>query len=233
MQMFDSFGHRAVVAITTLLFASLPLDARPVDPSIDYQNRLVNGEIIVGMKNDGDTRLVTGTCVINESPDRVWPVIANPFEFKGTIEPRMKDVQVVVDKSDVSVLKVTLDMTCLYPNFNYTVESRYENGQRIFFHRVGGSLKDFKGSWEMSPFDGGKKTKLTYSMYIDPGFFVPQWIMREGVKGELPRTLKGLRSRVEAICHENRALQTHTLAAAYLTQHHDAITASSTHQESM
>ena len=66
----------------------------------------------------------------------------------------------------------------------------------------------------MAPINGGTKTELTYSMYVDPGFFVPQWIMREGMKDELPRTLKGLKERVEAVAHEKQMAEPHTILAA-------------------
>ena len=210
------FGNRLIAASALVLLASNPLAARPVDPSIEYQRRLAQGDVVVGMQNDGDTKLVTGKIVINQPPERVWPVMVNPFEFKGKISPRMKQVEVVVDKLNLSVLKVTLDMSFLFPNFTYVVESKYKNGERIDFHRVGGVLRDFKGSWAMSPIEGGNKTELTYSMYVDPGFFVPQWIVREGVKGELPRTLKGLRKRVDAVCAEREKLEEHTILAANL-----------------
>jgi len=214
MYISKKLGSRVVAAMTLALLASLPLSARNVDSTIDVQKRLSQGEVVVGTKNDGDTRFVTGTIIINEPPSRVWPVMVNPFEFKGKISPRMKAVEVVLDKAELSILKVTLDMSFLYPNFTYTVESRYQNGQRIDFKRIGGVLRDFKGSWEMNPIDNGNKTELTYSMYIDPGFFVPQWIMREGVKGELPRTLKGLRERVHAVCEDSKTLESHTICAA-------------------
>jgi hypothetical protein len=213
MQTRRKFGNQLVVASLLAVLVSLPLNARPVDSSIDVQNRLANGEIIVGMKNEGATRFVTGTIVINEPPDRVWPIMVNPFEFQGKISPRMKTVEVVVDKKDLSVLKVTLDMSCLIPNFTYVVESRYMGTTRIDFHRTGGVLRDFKGSWEMTEMEGGK-TQLTYSMFVDPGFFVPQWIMREGVKGELPRTLKALRSRVEQVSRTTAQPEHHTILAA-------------------
>jgi hypothetical protein len=213
MQIFRRLGNRLVAATLLALLASMPLSARSVDPSIDYQRRLAAGEVIVGMKNDGSTRFVTGKVIINQPASRIWPIMVNPYEFQGRISPRMKNVEVMTDKLNLSVLKVTLDMSFLFPNFIYVVESRYENGERIDFHRVGGVLKDFKGSWEMTEIEPGK-TELTYSMYVDPGFFVPQWIVREGVKGELPRTLKALRKRVEAISNDSEHPEAHTILAA-------------------
>ena len=57
---------------------------------------------------------MTGTILINEPPERVWPIMVNPFEFQGEILPRMKTVEVMVDRSNLSILKVTLDMSFLF-----------------------------------------------------------------------------------------------------------------------
>lgn len=222
---------------TGLLCASLlaglagiaPLDARSVDPSIDYQARLARGEIVVDVKNDGETKYVTGSCIIDQPAEKIWPIMVNPFEFKGKISPRMKQVEVVTDKANLSVLKVTMDMSFLFPNFTYVVESSYQPGEKISFHRVGGVLKDFRGSWQMTPIENGSKTELTYSMYLDTGFAVPQWLIREGVKGELPRTLKALRKRVQDVYEQSQPLEAQTiLAAANPPAHHHVAAAGKT-----
>jgi hypothetical protein len=175
--------------------------------------------VVVGMKTDGDTKYVSASMIINEPPDKIWPIMANPYEFKGKIEPRMKKVEILLDKADMSVMKVTLDMTLLFPNFNYVVESRYINNETIEFKRTGGSLREFKGSWHLAPADGGNKTELTYNIFIDPGFYLPQWIIREGVKGELPRTLAALRRRVLAVCQAKETAEPHTIMASGSTPH--------------
>jgi hypothetical protein len=182
-------------------------------PALTVQERLERGEVVVGLKEVGSSKFVTGTVLIAEPPERVWPIMVNPFEFQGKISPRMKEVEVVTDQADLSVLKVTLDVI-LIPHFTYVVESKYENGARVDFKRLGGVLKDFKGAWEVAPACGGTKTALTYSMYVDPGFPVPQWIVREGVKVELPRTLIALRKRVNGVCRNAEALEPHTILAA-------------------
>ena len=173
------------------------------------------------LKNVGESRYVTGSVIINEPPERVWPIVSNPFEFKGRISPRMKEVQMMVDKRERSVMRVEMDVV-LIPHFNYVVESLYDNNEKIEFHRVGGTLKDFKGTWEMKPLEDGK-TELSYSMFMDPGFFVPQWIMREGVKSELPHTLDAVRKRVMAVSHDQEKPEAHTIVAAAFTHHNASI----------
>jgi hypothetical protein len=216
----DSFIKRCqsltVLAGLFMSFAFAPgLNARSIDATVEAEQRLQRGEIVVGLKGEGETRLVTGTVLIDETPDKVWRVVVNPYEFRGKISPRMKDFQLLVDKRDRSVMRVNMDVL-LVPHFNYVVESLYKQGEKIEFHRMQGaeqSLRDFNGSWEIQPRANGTKTSLTYSMYMDPGFFVPQWLIREGVKSELPRTLSAIRKRVQAVSANREKLVTQTIAA--------------------
>ncbi len=207
----------ALVAVLLVLIVGLnapETGARSTSAAVAIQERLDRGEVVVDMQDIGDTKYVVGRVMINQPADRVWPIMTNPYEFKGKICPRMKDFEVMIDKPRISLLKVNIDCTFLLPNVFYVVESRYEPNARIDFHRVSGTIKDFKGFWLMNQTADGKRTELTYSMYIDPGFPVPQWIVREGVKGELPKTLIGIRRRVEAICQSVETPEPRSIAAA-------------------
>jgi hypothetical protein len=203
---------------STPCFAENPADSPDV-----VQERLEKGEVICGLETVGKTRFVTGRVLIDQPPEKIWPVMVNPFEFQQKISPRMKTVDVTVDKLHKSVMTVSMD-TFPIPDISYTVESEYtrtEHGARVDFHRIGGTLKDFKGHWLMNPACHGKKTELVYSMYLDPGFYVPQWIVRFGVKQELPKTLLALRKRVEEVVANNAMLEKKTiLAATPLHKHH-------------
>jgi hypothetical protein len=224
--MFESSWRRLVPALLIVSFLTgLPLMARSSASDLTVEQRLQRGEVVVGMKEVGASKFVTGTVLINEPPERVWPIMVNPFEFLGKISPRMKHVEVVKDQAELSVLKITLDVV-LIPHFTYVVESKYENGARVSFRRISGILKDFKGAWEVQPAEGGSKTALTYSMYVDPGFPVPQWMVREGVRSELPRVLMALRTRINAVCEGVETPEPRTILAAAISHvssgHHTA-----------
>jgi hypothetical protein len=207
-----------VIALTLCCILAVPSYANSrTQAPVTVAQRLEDGEVLVGLKNVGDMRFVTGRVLINQPPERVWQVMVNPFEFKGKVCPRMKQIDVLVDQTHRSILKMTMD-TFPIPDLCYTVQSDYsktKDGARIDFHRVSGSLRDFRGCWEISSSHGGTKTDVFYSMYLDPGFFVPQWIVRKGVSGELPKTLIGIRDRVDQIFkEESRNLEKRTIAAA-------------------
>ena len=114
---------------------------------------------------------------------------------------------------------MTIDAV-LIPHFTYTVESLYDSGESIQFHSVGGMLKDFRGSWVMTPVSGGDKTELAYCMYLDPGFLVPQWMIREAVKSELPKTLIALRERVQTAPQQLAVKDHRTILAALISLPH-------------
>ncbi len=215
------------MALCVFSAALAPCSASPItapDAVLEHkvQERLEKGEIVVGLETIGSTRFVTGRVLIDQPPEKVWPIMVNPFEFKGKISPRMKTVDVLLDQVSKSVLKVKMD-TFPMPDITYEVESSYsrtEHGARIDFKRIGGTLKDFKGHWIMNPADGGKKTELVYSMYLDVGFFVPQWVVRYGVKGELPRTLEALRTRINEVYDHSHSLEKKTILAATPLKNH-------------
>ena len=204
----------ALLSVFFVLSTFLTQSASSADRALTDAEKLAKGEVIVGLRNVGTVRYVTGTILLDHSPEQVWPVMVNPYEFQGKISPRMKTVEVMLDKEDESILRVTLDLGFFIPNFTYTVDSKYSRNERIDFKRLGGTLKDFSGSWEMKPADNGTKTELTYTMYVDPGFFVPQWIMREGVKVELPTTLTALRKRLDGVYQHQNALEPKSILAA-------------------
>ncbi len=183
----------------------------------ELYEKMEKGEIIVGLKTIGETKYVTGRMIINQPPERIWPIMVNPYEFKGTISPRMTALNVIEDHTSTSILKVNMDVMFPIPPITYIVKSKYEHsalGGKIDFWRIGGTLKDFRGQWIMLPRDHGTKTELLYSMYLDPGFFVPQWIIRQGVRAELPKTLEALRGRVKSVWEDSHKLAHPSIMAA-------------------
>jgi hypothetical protein len=184
------------------------------DDDADTQTRLSNGEVVTELVEDGETKFVVSKILIDQPPAAVWPVLVNPFEFAGKICPRMHQCDVLQDQPELSVLQCSIYVCFLFPTITYTVESKYEPVNVVEFKRVSGFLHDFRGSWVLRPRKDGTCTEVLYSMFVDPGVPVPKWIVREAVKTELPRTLIGLRERVDDIANNHGNLEAKTIAAA-------------------
>lgn len=214
-----SFGQSFVAVLVVFCMSFLPAisEVKRTDSSED--TRLLKGEVVVRDENVGQTRFVAARILIDAPPSKVWPVLSNPFEFQRRISPRMKTVEVLTDREDMSVLQVSVDIGFLLPAISYAVESRYQAQERISFKRVSGTLKDFRGYWEILPKNDGAKTEVVYSMYVDPGIPVPQWLVRAGVREELPRTLMAMRERVMDVHSGRKALIVPSIMAAGASGH--------------
>ncbi|MBI1270555.1 hypothetical protein GC174_08995 [bacterium] len=185
--------------------------------------RLERGEVLVGLKNVGAKKYVTGRIIISHPIEKVWPVMGNPYEFENNISPGMQNLEVLTDTAGCSVMKVTIknNFPIPLPPISYTVKSHYshkEDGSFIEFKRMNGTFRDFHGFWQAKSVNGGSKTEVLYSMYLDTGFYVPQWIVRKGVSGELPKTLNSLRDRVDEICALTSKPLTRSISAALPTR---------------
>jgi len=176
--------------------------------------KLARGEVIVGLKQLEKTKFVLGKIWIDADPHHVWQILANPFEFEGRICPRVKRIDVLVDKPDRSVMQMFVNVCWPIPHISYVVESRYEPCRRLSFERVSGLPRVFRGYWLVRPLADGMKTEVTYCMYMHPGIPCPEWIVREGVKVELPKVLTGLRDRVKSVYVDKVDLEPRTILAA-------------------
>lgn len=171
--------------------------------------RLEAGEVLLDSNVQGSKLpLVKGKILIKLAADKVWNIVANPIE-STKIQKHIKRFHFLKDTPSNSILDCQVEVASFLPRFNYVVESVYEPFKRIEFWRVGGGLKDFRGYWLFEPRDHGNKTLVTYAMYLDPGFFVPQWIIKQGLKRELPETLDGIRSRAEELEAETHRAVAH------------------------
>ncbi len=195
----DSLLRRLVLRTLPLLIVcfsvALPGWSHP-SLSQEQEGRLYAGEVLLdGSIDHRRCGVVEGKILINSCPERVWSIVTNPFEFANKIQKHLRHVRFVHQTLRSSVQECELEVAAFFPRVTYRVESSYEPVKRIDFHRVGGMIKNFHGYWLLEPRDNGTKTLVTYAMFIDPGFFVPQWVMRQGLRRELPQTLTGIRKR--------------------------------------
>lgn len=161
----------------------------------------------------GATKFVTESILLPATPEVVWQIVSNPFEFQEKLCPWMHTTEVLTDEQNLSRVKVTVEYGVL-PRFSYHCEFKYTYNTRIDFRSVGGALKNFEGYWILTPASNGNETLARFSMYLEPGIPVPQWIMRQAEKVVLHEVLSRLRERVEAICCAKEELLPRSILAA-------------------
>lgn len=185
-------------------------DAMPNSPLAQSQReKLEQGEVVIDVKETGTEKLVAGRILLDESVEAIWKILANPYEFSHGLYPRMHKVQILENEKEHSRMRCTIGLGAFLPDIVAVVDTDYIPGKRIDFRKVGGTLKDLSGGWTLTPREGGK-TEVAYWMNIDPGIPVPGWVVRQGIKMELPNTLKAVRDRLQG---KGKPAHEHILAA--------------------
>ena len=83
----------------------------------------------------------------------------------------------------------------MLPRFEYVTQIDYTKPNRVHFKRVSGNLKDFESDCSLLALDSGQ-TLATYTMFVDFGMFVPQFVIRQFIKNDMPSMVTRVVQRV-------------------------------------
>jgi ribosome-associated toxin RatA of RatAB toxin-antitoxin module len=186
-------------AIVWLALAGSPLlAAEKAAGEIEEQRRLARGEVVVATGPHGPARRsrAVGAAILIDAPvERVWEVMVD-CPHAPEFVPGMRECQVLESAADHETIRHRVKISALLPEVKYTFRATYRRFERIDFVRTGGDLKHLEGSWTLEAVEGGRRTLVRYSVYLDPGFLAPQWLVRQALRHDLPELLSALRRRV-------------------------------------
>ncbi len=190
-------------AAVCLLLSPLVFDAGFAAPLPDPEvmKKLEEGEVIVSDTSvtgpDGLKQLRGNAMVIIDTPpERVWNTIMDHNRFEEFM-PSVKECSIVEDQGASRVVSYNLKVA--WADIAYFLKLDYD---RDTWHVDGAldksrphGISDTRCTWDLQPLDGGKRTMVNYSVYIDSGRFIPKFIERLLSKRQLPTVLENVRKR--------------------------------------
>ena len=205
--MIDHYRTRPCRLKTILLIAvhviagaaciALSNDARAVSGLSETQLlRLKEGEILVEVQQDNDASkgMVEATILIEAPAENIWQIMTDCGKTPDFV-PGLKACQVLDSGQHWEIIRHEVKWIWFLPRFVYVFRADYEPYRKIDFVRIRGDLREMKGNWRLTPLDRGSRTIVCYSVFLDPGFFVPQWIVRQSLKADLPAVLTSIRTK--------------------------------------
>lgn len=160
------------------------------------------GEVVVTEESvkgpDGVSRLRGKAEILIEAPpEEIWKAITDHDHFtefmpgvegckieKDTGTSRLVHYKVAVAWKEIEYfLRLNYDRETFYVNYHLDKSLPHD-------------IADAQGTWKLEPVDGGEKTWVTYSVFIDSGRFVPGFVERVLSKRQLPGVLENVRKRV-------------------------------------
>jgi hypothetical protein len=140
----------------------------------------------------------SATVRIHASRETVWSLITSCPESLRMV-PGLEICDVLETAPDQSWQKIRhlMNYSWYVPKLTYVIRATYDRPAKVTIERISGDLRTLRGSWELN--SDGDYTLAHYTVDLAPGFWVPNWIVRTALRKDLPRMLRALRSRAEAV----------------------------------
>jgi len=163
----------------------------------DELNRVEQGQIVVRtLATDAPSAgRVLAAVAIAAPVETVWAVMVD-VERAPEFIPGLRRARALERGPTHDLIEHAVKYSALLPEFNYRYRADYRPPEQIDFRRVSGDLKALEGSWSLRPTADGRGTLVLYAVRLDPGFLVPQWLVRRSLQKNLPAVLLALRTRV-------------------------------------
>src|SRR5271168_3038207 len=145
----------------------------------------------------------SATVRIHARREIVWSLITSCPESVALV-PGLVACDVLETAPDRSwqLIRHVMNYSWFAPKVIYEIRASYEQPLRVSIERVSGDLRILRGSWVLN--SDGDYTLAHYAVDLAPGFWVPKWMVRSALRHDLPKMLRALRSRAEAVQGQSR-----------------------------
>jgi len=152
-------------------------------PQTVMKRLLQDGQLLLISEDaKGKLELITGGILINKPPKEVYDVIID-YEHYPEFMPSTVKAEIVHQSPDKKIQHVHYVVKFKFSILSYTADyvlKTVVNPPRgMRWDYLEGDLADARGSWELIPLDGGKKTAAFYSVYSD--IRTINWIVKKFV----------------------------------------------------
>jgi ribosome-associated toxin RatA of RatAB toxin-antitoxin module len=159
--------------------------------------QLYKGEVIV-RSDESDKRRVQAAILIDSPAQPIWSVLTDCNHTPEFI-PKLKSCRILQPGENTRITEQQVKISTFLPRVTYVIQSDYQKFRRIDFKKVSGDLKALEGSWVLEEIGDGRYTILVYSVFLDPGFFIPQGMVQRTLQNDLPNILLAVRNRVSRL----------------------------------
>jgi hypothetical protein len=139
---------------------------------------------------------------IHASRGAIWAILSSCAEALKIV-PSLKACNVMERAPDGSWERIwqSMEYFRFLPRVKFEVKVSYLPPASVNFERVSGALVSLRGAWILQA--AGADTTAQYDVAVEPGLWVPNWIVRAALKHDLPKMLQALRSEAESTRPEN------------------------------
>lgn len=158
---------------------------------------LESGRTIVGVNTEHDLLQgeVWAAILIPSPPPPIWEIMTDCPKAPEFV-PGLKACEILSKGDDYEIIKHRVKYSFLLPSITYTFKADYDFLKSVRFEQLEGHLESFSGDWELKTFPENQGTLIIYSVTMDVGFWIPDFLVKQSLMKDLPKVLEALRQRV-------------------------------------
>jgi hypothetical protein len=211
----------AVIAVVATGEAGL-VSAAPVEqtgkvnsPGPDWTEAYHKNGLVIFTKDVAEGRRVIGVSEVEVPPEAVFNVLVD-FEHYPEFMPYVKESEVLSRTGDNEVVTYARIAPPFISERDYPLKVRLTRGSAGSDDKFKGStfkvewtalpeakpevegvvrIKLNEGSWLAEPLDGGRRTRLTYTLLTDPGGVIPDFVFNLSNTVAIPELFDAVRKR--------------------------------------
>jgi Polyketide cyclase / dehydrase and lipid transport len=186
---------RAVLLLAVLAAASPALAAELPDRA---QAQLDRGRpyVEVHPDADGSSGVILAAIDVAAPQGVVWSVMTD-CDLATRMVANLKSCRILErDPQGRWDIREEVTKTTLTPSVRTVYREDFEPPHAMIFHRTGGDLNLFEGSWKLEPH--GDQVRVVYEARVAAPFAVPGWVARIALRHDVPMALLALRREAMA-----------------------------------
>lgn len=175
------------------------------------REKLEHGEIVVlphrpdETAGERDAKFVTVAKLVAGSRTEIWKVIHDKEGAEDFVAGVLES-KVVEEAGNRIVVDQRTRVGGPKGSYRYRLVHELLPMKRSDFRFVHGEIRDIEGSWWIFDAPGGgsgdgdreagDRCLVVYSLYINPGIFAPQAVVKAGMKKSMPGTIRSMEAEV-------------------------------------
>ena len=186
-----------------LLLSCLGLAARaeytPQEWAILKTGEVVATEVMTAHPDGSGTTDVLVKAWIKAPREEVWKIIRSYNTF-AEFFPRVREIRVTGQEGETYQVEYHTELMGVTVVYHLKLIGTVKFQRIDFFldKSFSNDVKETVGFWALDDAPDGKGTVLTYAIFVDSGFPIPQFLARKISKPNLVQVVKNVRLRVES-----------------------------------
>jgi len=200
-----------ILSVTALLGRSA--EALDATPPPGWHEAKRNAELIVFYKENeqAKARDILAYTELNAPPEAVFRVVTD-FDHSAEFMPYIKESRILARPAPDEEITYQIMSAPLISDRDYYLHVKLTQGSPATggaFKSEWTSIPDYlperkgmvrirlnQGSWTYEPIDGGRRTRLVYSLLTNPAGAIPAWIVNMSNLGVIENMIKAVRTRL-------------------------------------